>query len=162
MKNQLIVKPAMIEDAELLFIWRNDIETRMNNVNTKKIKFEDHLAWLDKTISDINKTLFIFYILDQSGDNYIPVGATRMDYDVAQNVYELSWMVAPKKRGKSIGKTIVSRTVDFLFDKNIKAKIKFGNNASCKIAEYVGMKYIHTGFIKGEEDILYYYRKGEN
>jgi RimJ/RimL family protein N-acetyltransferase len=162
MKNQLIAKPATIEDAELLFIWRNDIETRMNSANTKKIKFEDHLVWLDKTINDINKFLFIFYILDQSGDNYIPVGTTRMDYDVAQNIYELSWMVAPKKRGKSIGKTIVSRTVDFLFGKNIKARIKFGNNASCKIAEYVGMKYIHAGFIKGEEDILYYYRKGED
>jgi len=162
MKNQLIVKPATIEDAELLFIWRNDPEARKNSKDTKKIKFEDHLIWLDKTINDINKTLFIFYILDQFENNYIPVGTTRMDYDVAYDIYELSWTVAPKKRGKSIGKTIVSRTVDFLFGKNIKAKIKFGNLASCKIAEYVGMKYIHNGFIKGEEDILYYYRKGEN
>ena len=40
------------------------------------------------------------------------------------------------------------------------AKIKFGNIGSCKIAEFIGMKYIYTGFLEREKDVLYYYKKG--
>ncbi len=65
---------------------------------------------------------------------------------------ELSWTVAPEKRGRGFGKEMVAVFTSQIIDP-IQAEIKIGNMASIRIAEYSGMK------IESEKSgILTYYR----
>lgn len=140
----LKLRPATIQDAQILRDWRNDPETRIASHNPSEISKEEHLAWLEKALSNRGYRVFIA----EEGEN--PVGTVRAVY--SEGVWVLSWIVAPSARGLSIAKQMV-----FLFAQEVKepirAEVKVGNTASVKIAENAGMKF--TQEIDG---FLHYYR----
>lgn len=129
---------AKITDAKILFEWRNDIITRKSFFNTDEIKWDDHLVWLEKTIADPNKKLFICKLLNEK------IGTVRADW--CGEYYEMSWTISPEFRGKGLASEMVS-----LIFKNLKglvrAEIKVSNTPSTKIAKSLNMKLINT--IKG-------------
>ena len=130
----MILRRATHHDAEILFTWRNDSLTRANSINTNKVLWEAHLAWLSKTV--LNPMRFLFIAENESN---IPVGTIRADEENA-GTYELSWTVAPKERGKGLGKKMVRAVLgeDFLKNKEIKAQIKESNIPSIKIVKSLG------------------------
>ena len=145
MEKGLYLRPATIEDAKILFEWRNDPQVRAASHNQNEMSFEDHLAWLESSLTNPDRKL---YIAEEDG---ISVGTVRSDW--AENAYTLSWTVRPEARGKGIGKRMVS-----LFVKQIKepirAEVKVGNLASRKISQEAGMQldYIKNG-------VMYFSRK---
>jgi RimJ/RimL family protein N-acetyltransferase len=132
MSKSITLRLATIKDADMLFDWRNDSETRKASHSTSKVVKEDHIAWLTRTLSNVNRQLLI---AEENGD---PVGTVRAD--LSENMWELSWTVAPSARGCGVGKLMVA-----LLAKNIpgpiRAEVKVGNNASTMIAEYAGMVF---------------------
>lgn len=58
--------------------------------------------------------------------------------DHSDGVAELSWTVAPERRGKGVGSRMVSLAASQI-DGPIRAEVKAGNEASRKIAEAAGM-----------------------
>ena len=145
MEKGLYLRPATLEDAEILFEWRNDPQVRAASHNQAEISFEDHLAWLDGSLANPNRKL---YIAEEDG---ISVGTIRSDW--AENAYTLSWTVSPEARGKGVGKRMVLLLVKQIREP-IRAEVKVGNLASMKISQGVGMQldYIKNG-------VMYFSRK---
>jgi RimJ/RimL family protein N-acetyltransferase len=145
MEKGLYLRLATLEDAKILFEWRNDPQVRAGSHNQAEISFEDHLAWLEGSLANPDRKL---YIAEEDG---ISVGTVRSDW--AENAYTLSWTVGPKARGKGIGKRMVSLLVKQIREP-IRAEVKVGNLASMKISQEAGMQldYIKNG-------VMYFSRK---
>lgn len=136
-----------MDDSDCLLDWRNDRATREASYNTKPISLIEHVSWLKSTLSNSNRKL---YMAEIDGE---PVGTVRADFE--NPGYELSWTVAPARRGLGIGTEMV-RLLARLITDTIRAEIKAGNVASIKIAESAGMTR------EKEIDGVVYYRRVTN
>ena len=119
----LKVRPATIQDAELLFGWRNDPQTRANSINTGDAPWEGHLHWLRASLKNPDRQLLV---AERDG---VPVGTVRID-----GGDELSWTVAPEHRGVGLGSEIVA----LVAKRGDRAQIKCDNFASQRIAKRAG------------------------
>jgi len=126
----LLLRKAKIPDLELLYEWRNHPNTRKASHNTNKITPSEHENWLQESFANPNRKI---YIAEEDGS---PVGTVRVDH--CNDVFELSWTVAPESTGRGIGKQIVKEVADRIKG-DIKAEVKVGNIASMRIAEYAGL-----------------------
>ncbi len=126
-KIKLHLRPATLDDAKILFDWRNDSETRKHSGNQKEISWNEHLSWFNSKPDSR-----LIYIAEVNG---IPVGTIRA------NENELSWTVAPEARGQNLGKAIVLQFVQEIFkEKNPFAVIEEGHIPSENIAKALGLK----------------------
>lgn len=132
----LILRPATMLDSQTLFEWRNDPLTRANSFNSAEVALKDHLAWLEKSISNPNRLLLI------AKENGISVGTARLDR--GENESEVSWTIAPSHRGKGIGKRMIKTLIASLSGEKLVAKIKPTNSASRKIAIDAGFQLKST------------------
>jgi len=117
-------------DADLLFLWRNDQETRRQSKTMAPVERAGHLSWLHGVLANPDRDIRVAEV------NRHPVGSVRADR--VDDAWVLSWMVAPEARGKGFGRRIVARIVEEL-DGEIQAEIRDGNSASARIASAVGM-----------------------
>ncbi len=129
----LTLRPATMTDATLLFLWRNDPSTRAASHSTGEIDFDSHCNWLDRSLQMPSRRLLIAEI------GGAPVGTVRADSSAGAT--ELSWTVAPDRRGTGVGKSMVAAAAAIM-PGPIRAEIKAGNAASCRIAESVGMRLV--------------------
>ena len=136
MEELLHIRPATIEDAEMLFEWRNDEETRRASIIMAPLIWEEHVAWLEKSVKGVFPGRSI-YIVEASGK---PVGVVRSDTR-ADGYTEVSYTVAPLWRGKGLGKRMVIQFArEKLSGKRLAARIKKGANpASEAIARALGL-----------------------
>lgn len=144
---KLTFRNANIEDARLLFDWRNDPTTRLNSHSTAELVFDSHVSWLKATLDNSMRRLFI---TEQDGQ---PVGTVRVDQEADGSV-ELSWTVAPEARGRGIASRMVQLAVDeVLVSCSVRAEVKTGNEASIKVAKAAGMQVT-----KQDGEVLHFYR----
>src|SRR5512136_3111703 len=118
MDDNIKLRPATIEDAELLLEWRNDPQTMSASHNTGAVDREGHISWLKNTLTNTDRRLFI---AEEKG---VPVGTVRAFY--SDGVHELSWTVAPSARGRSVGKVMVAALASQIRGQ-IRAEIKSDN-----------------------------------
>lgn len=130
-EKNLTFRKATIDDAKILFDWRNDPETRRQSINTGEIIWDKHLEWFKKSLINPNRKIMIAMFQDEE------VGTIRLDIEKPYS--ELSWTVASSARGRGIGTKMVERAVKF-FERPLKAQIKPENLASIKIAETAGFE----------------------
>lgn len=128
----LKLRPATIDDADLLFAWRNDALTREASHGTAPVARDEHFAWLTRTLGDPRRKLFVAEV------NGVPVGTVRSDF--ADGVCELSWTVAPSARGRGVGQRMVAQLAAGIAEP-IRAEVKAGNAASVRIAVHAGMTF---------------------
>lgn len=146
----LSLRKATVDDAGILFEWRNDPETRLNSHSTGDLVFDDHVKWLKTTLCNAKRSLFI------AEDMGVPVGTVRVDEDSAGKL-ELSWTVAPEARGRGVAKTMVSTMVNLLPSSVVvRAEIKDGNVASVKVALAAGLQQVGR---EAKTGILYFERR---
>lgn len=141
---QLILRKATLEDAETLFSWRNDPETRMNSLCSEEIDLAKHHSWLKNALTQQSRQLFIAEI------NAEPVGTVRADRQDNSTYWLISWTVAPRFRAKGIGAFMVQKLLKFI-KAPVEAHVKKNNIASQKIALQSGLELITC-----ENDILIY------
>jgi len=122
-----------MQDADCLFAWRNDPETRRASHNTDELQFESHIAWLNGALKDPNRRIFI------AEENGVPVGTVRADH--SSGVWELSWTVSPSARGRGVAKTMVIEIASKI-NEPIRAEVQSGNEPSAKIAKSAGMDFV--------------------
>lgn len=132
MGETLTLRPATLEDADLILAWRNDPETRRASHNTVKIQADEHNAWFSTVLKNPDRKL---YIAEEQG---MAVGSVRAD--LSQGVWELSWTVSPDARGRGIAKRMVALLANQIADP-VRAEVKADNIASIRVAEYAGMKF---------------------
>jgi len=128
-----ILRGATIDDARLLYEWRNDPAARSASRNIVPLDFESHVRWLEGTLKNSLRELLIAEI------DGTPVGTVRLDRSAEGT--ELSWTVAPGVRRKGIGKAIVALACRRA-KPPIYAEMQEGNIASIKIAEFAGMSLV--------------------
>lgn len=128
----LILRLADIDDAELLFHWRNDTLTRAASRQKEPIPFEEHISWLKATLTNPKRQLYLAF------EGKEAVGTCRADRD-DNGIYELSWTVAPSARGRRIGKRMMSLLASHI-DGPLFAEVRQDNPASIAIAKHIGME----------------------
>lgn len=99
MSEDLCLRDAMIEDADILFSWANDKLTRENSFSKEPIEWDTHIKWMINKINDLNCKMYILCNKD------IPVGTIR--YEVDNNIATISFTISPSERRKSYGKKII-------------------------------------------------------
>jgi RimJ/RimL family protein N-acetyltransferase len=117
------LRPATIDDARILFDWRNDELTRAMSVNSDPVEWEGHVKWLTARLQRDEPGLFI-------AEDSEPVGTIRIDGE------EISYTVAPSHRGRGVAKAMLSVAQD-LFGQKV-ARIKAENVASIRAAAGAG------------------------
>ena len=132
------LRPATIADAELLFVWRNDPLTRQQSLQTEPVVCENHLAWLENSLQNPDRQLFIAEQAVSAAQTPVVLGTVRADR--LAEVYELSWTVAPEQRGKGWGKKMVAALIAALPDgADYQAVVLPTNPASERIVAGLGM-----------------------
>lgn len=137
----MILREATMQDAELLFSWRNDHLTRMQSIQQDEVPWHGHLAWLEKSLQSESRKI---YIAESEG---IPVGTVRFDF--GETCVEMSWTLAPEQRGRGLGSLLLKTGVQLIHGSQVIARIKSSNVASIRIAEKVGFVRIRQ-----EGDVL--------
>jgi len=143
-ENGLKLRLITMDDANLLYNWRNDSLTRMQSHFPLIVNWNEHISWLKSTLKNPLRTI---YIAEKSS---IPVGTVRADK--LESSYELSWTVAPHARKQGVAKQMVALLANSI-QSPICAEIKKSNKASVSVAEYVGMS-----LVRQSEDVLFYAR----
>jgi len=127
---------ATLADAALLHAWRNDAETRANSHNRDAVAWDDHLAWLAAVLADPARELLI---AEQDGT---AVGTVRLDREGDDTL--LSWTVAPARRGRGLGRTMVRCAVARVPAARLRAEIAVSNARSIAIARGAGFRLSET------------------
>ena len=50
MKSQIYLREATLDDADLLFEWRNEKTTRENSFKQRILVWDEHYTWLKKNL----------------------------------------------------------------------------------------------------------------
>lgn len=139
----LHVRTVELSDAELLFSWANDAETRRNSFDTRPILWDNHLKWLENKITSDLDTL---YVVEDGG---LPVAHVRFTQTPA--AAEISVTVSPTSRGKRYGGRAIRAAVNRYrielpeSPDEIHAFIKPANLASCNA-------FRAAGFMRSDSD----------
>lgn len=138
----MLLRKAQMEDALKALEWRNDETTRMNSFNHEIITEDAHLAWFKRKLED--KTCQL-YILE---DDEEPSGSIRIDID--GEIGEISYMIAPGKRGRGYGPAILELLEKEASTAGIKTLVGFvdkNNKASARCFEKNGYTMLTAGDI---------------
>lgn len=146
------VRPATMEDADLLLAWANDPVTRAAGFHTAAISRDEHLAWLARRLATADCRL---YIGVRAGR---PVGQVRVDRDEPTGTAEVSIAVAPEARGQGVGRRLLdaalaaARADAQLGVGTFRARVRPDNAAS--LALFRGAGFVEAG--SGEEASIPY------
>lgn len=145
---------ATYDDAQLIFDWSNDPETRRNSYHSEPIAWEHHLHWFQQRLNS-NDDLLIFE------DHGNAVGWVR--FSITSTHAVIGVVVAPEERGKGYGAQIITLGVAVFCEKYpeipIHAFIKKENTGSLKSFEKANFKWIKDVDVHGHSSVEMRYSK---
>jgi len=101
---RLVARAATLEDARILWEWRNDPATRESSRSSEEVPWDDHLAWLGDSLERTDRVLLL--VEDDAG----PVGTVRWDLTKdteGEREWEVSITVAPQRRRQSLARPLL-------------------------------------------------------
>lgn len=136
MRKSFNLREVKKNDWKVLLKWRNDKITRQNSFNSDLISVSEHKEYINNTITNLNRTLFILEY------NEIPVGTIREDR-LGKDEFELSYTISPMYRGKKIGQIMMSL---YLIERkgSFLCEVKEENVPSIKMIGKLGFKLFKT------------------
>lgn len=109
---------ATVDDASILFEWRNDAAVRDVSRNSGELSWEGHVAWLQSVLATPSRWLLIV----ESERN--PIGTVRFDaQEPSTERWEVSITLSPHVRGQGMGKAVLAAGEAFLADVHPTAKL---------------------------------------
>ncbi|MEO8518965.1 MAG: bifunctional UDP-2,4-diacetamido-2,4,6-trideoxy-beta-L-altropyranose hydrolase/GNAT family N-acetyltransferase [Dermatophilaceae bacterium] len=96
----LKARPAGMDDARLLWQWRNDPATRASSRSSAEVTWDEHLGWLTASLARNDRVLLVVE------DALRPVGTVRWDL-ASEGEWEVSITVAPERRGQSLARPLL-------------------------------------------------------
>jgi RimJ/RimL family protein N-acetyltransferase len=134
-RGQYILRPMQMADAERILAWRNQPHIREAMFTTGEISLEDHLAWMERTITDKQTHTFIYE------DGGHPLGYVKIEEE-GNGVWRWGFYIGHKAAVKGSGSRMLCLALDHIFDTccgtNVKAQVKPDNPASIRIHERLG------------------------
>ena len=100
----LVARPVTLDDARLLWEWRNDSDTRAGSRHADLVPWLKHLAWVGSSLARADRMLLV--VEDEAG----PVGTVRWDLEPGRETegeWEVSITVAPRRRGQSLARPLL-------------------------------------------------------
>ena len=140
---QIELRSASMDDAETLWLWRNDPETRRQSRTTEPVLWADHVRWLGFTLDDPARRLCVADIGD------VAVGMVRFD-PAPGGADEISINVAPDQRTRGIGSAILRAALAQVPSQRILARVNEKNASSRRLFESCGFALIdgaEAGFL---------------
>ena len=132
---ELFLRPAAMEDAELLWNWANEPTIRAASFHPQPIPWETHLAWMQRKLGDER----VMLLMAEAGEG--PVGVVRFERE-ADGSAVISVALAAAARGRGLGAKLVAagtrRFVATTDGRVIHAYIKPDNAASVSAFERAG------------------------
>jgi GNAT superfamily N-acetyltransferase len=101
------VRPAIADDARLLWHWRNDPVTRASSRSHESIPLDRHVDWLRTTLERPDRRLLVG---ERGGE---PVGTVRWDLR-DHGEWEVSITVAPHARGTGLAGPLLRAAEEWL------------------------------------------------
>lgn len=126
----MILRPATLEDARLLYEWRNHPSTRAMMHVTDEFDFASHCQWLADVLQAPRRQLLIAEV------DGVPVGTVRAD--PIEGATEFSWTIAPEHRGCGYGRQMVQLALAQVSGE-VRIEIKRDNTPSIRIALGAGL-----------------------
>lgn len=127
-------RPAVPDDARMLFDWRNDPETRRVSRSAEAVGWDDHVEWLARTFEDDERVLLIVE------KDARPIGTVRWDHRGGPE-WEVSITLAPQSRGRGLATGVLSAGEEGLLSENairFIAAIQDANEASRRLFARAG------------------------
>ena len=144
-EQQCTLRKAQIEDAGILYQWKNDKLCIQNSLSGYEVKWEEHILWLRRTLKNSKSKL---YIMEWGG---AAVGQLRLDEDNEGAM--ISYSIANEFRGQHLGKKLLQlaeKEACLLNIKMLKAVVLKHNIRSQKLFSQLGYTE------KTVENMLYY------
>lgn len=133
----LTLRPVVMDDAHLLWVWANDSSLRAQSFTSEKIPWQTHLDWLEAKLSDAQS---VFLLAEARGR---PVGVARIEKKGMEAVISVS--ICSEERGKGLGNRVIalaSRAYTNCVGRSlIHAYIKSDNSASRRAFEHAGYRF---------------------
>lgn len=134
----LTVRSACRDDGQMMHRWRNDPVTRSVSRNTAEIGWDDHMAWLNRTLADPVRSLMIGAV------GGLPVGVIRFDRGSGRTA-EVSLYLDPALHGLGLGRAmLLAGEADAACGLDISAEVMEGNIGSARLFESAGYRRIDT------------------
>ena len=135
MEKTAYLRKVTKEDAVLLYEWANDDECRKNSFHSSHIKWEEHVVWLDKQLSDPSVAMFV--LVNEGHD----IGQLRLDQE--EDCYVISYSIAKPYRHRGYGKQLLMLAEKYVCEMSedaiLYAQVKKDNIASQVLFE--NLKY---------------------
>lgn len=136
----LSLRKATKADAEILFLWRNELETRANSFHTELIPYGEHVAWLEAALRNPAQEIYIFC------DRDVPIGQVRLSAE--GDSATISYSIDAAYRAKGYGQTMLRYVERICADRGkpiiLRGYVKKKNIASQVIFEKLGYKVAAT------------------
>ena len=97
---ELTLRPASMDDVDILYEWRNDPEVRKWSFNTDEILYETHVQWLKSVLLRDDVEIYIMM------ENEIPVGQIRVTF--CQDDVEIGYSIDKGCRGRNWGQKMIT------------------------------------------------------
>jgi len=123
--NKVQLRPATMNDAELILEWQQDPSTRQYARNISVPTREEHFKWMFEKLSDPG-CLFNIVLYDDK-----PAGVLRYDYMQDKNHYfEISILISPTHRRLGIAKAALKIGRQIFYDLSFYAEVHPDNKPS--------------------------------
>jgi RimJ/RimL family protein N-acetyltransferase len=101
------LRKANINDAEIMFYWRNDPTARHMSNNNEELDYAHHYQWLKNALTDPNVLLWI------GKDKHLLIGYFRVNIDTSDDAPAgiVSVCVDPRHRRKGYGTLMVQEGI---------------------------------------------------
>lgn len=96
----LTLRPVTMNDARLLWDWRNEPATRAASFSSQIIPLESHIHWLQRRLDSASSQLYIACDLTDE-----PIGQIRFDLDQSEAL--ISFSIAPQARGRKLASRLL-------------------------------------------------------
>jgi RimJ/RimL family protein N-acetyltransferase len=142
-EDQISLRLVQEADCELLFLWRNDNETRLNSFSSDEIQLDQHKEWLAEILNDSQHTIYL--AVEEMFD--LPVGVVFFEKQAETGEVEVSINLDPEKRAQGLGSLVLARALAEYSENDtvvFRARIKNKNVRSQKV-------FLKCGFAKYSE-----------
>lgn len=134
----LAFRPATLADAETIWRWRNDPDTRRSSFDEREIPLAEHRTWFPATLGRPDRR---FYIIVLEGTD---VGMIRLDRQGTDAIVNVN--LAPEWRGRGVGRLALRTLVESAFAepglRRLVARMKRLNVGSRRAFEAAGFQLV--------------------